>query len=539
MAIKGSLIEAGLADVCQLLSIGMKTGCLSVTDQSRFGQIFFDRGRVTFASIINRRDRLGDLLLRDGAITHAQLTEAVDEQSRRTDKRLGQILLERDHIDADTLTGVIRHQIEEAIYYLFTWRQGNFHFQPGRAPDPGEVLISVNPETLLLEGARRVDEWSVIEKKITSLDLIFELDQPRLEAAQVQLTPEQKSVVPLMNGRRSVQELAERSGLGEFATAKAVYGLAQAGFATRVGRRTVEAEVEGNDVQDARNLGIAYYRTGMLEDAEREFRRVLQAETLDATARHYLALLALRQQRPELAVRRVTALLESVGPRVGAYLNLAYALRLQHRFDDGERVLREAQQLAPGDPRIRLARGANTLFAGDAARAAEQLREYRGMLEPGAPAPSTYYYCAALAEAVEARLDQAAALLEEGLGEHPGSPPLLLLRGNVAERRADLGAAELAYQKAAEEDPTLAQAHRNLGDLAHRRNALQEAVDHYQRAAEARPELGDELYTRMAEIYYKQNERDQAIRCWRRALEINPSNEVARSHLEVVARASR
>jgi tetratricopeptide (TPR) repeat protein len=539
MAIKGSLIEAGLADVCQLLSIGMKTGCLSVTDQSRFGQIFFDRGRVTFASIVNRRDRLGDLLLRDGAITHAQLREAVDEQSRSTGKRLGQILLEREHIDGDTLTGVIRHQIEEAIYYLFTWRQGNFHFEPGRAPDPGEVLISMNPEMLLLEGARRVDEWSVIEKKITSLELVFELDDARLEAAQVQLTAEQKSVVPLMNGRRSVQELAERSGLGEFATAKAVYGLAQAGFATRVGRRAADADIEGNDVQDARNLGIAFYRTGMLEDAEREFRRVLQAETLDAIARHYLALLALRQRRPELAVRRITALLESIGPRVGAYLNLAYALRLQRRFKDGDRVLRDAQQLAPGDPRIRLARGANTLFAGDAARAADQLREYRGMLEPGVSPPPTYYYCAALAEAVEARLDQAAALLREGLAEHPGSPPLLLLRGNVAERRADMGAAEAAYQKAAEEDPTLAQAHRNLGDLAHRRNALHEALDHYQRAAEARPDLGDELYTRMAEIYYKRNERDQAVRCWRRALEIDPSNEVARSHLEVVARVSR
>jgi tetratricopeptide (TPR) repeat protein len=539
MAIKGSLVEAGLADVCQLLSIGMKTGCLSVTDQSRFGQIFFDQGRITFATIINRRDRLGDLLLRDGAITHAQLMEAVEEQRRGTDRRLGQILLERGYIDDETLTGVIRHQVEEAVYYLFTWHQGNFHFEPGRTPDPGEVLNSMNPETLLLEGARRVDEWSVIEKKITSVELIFELDHERLESAQVQLTPEQKAVVPLMNGKRSVHELAERSGLVEFAAAKAVYGLVQAGFATRVGRRVVEAEGEGNDGHDARNLGIAFYRTGMVEDAEREFRRVLQSEPLDGTARHYLALLALRQRRPELAVRRITALLESVGPQVGAYLNLAYALRLQRRFEDGERVLRDAQHLAPSEPRIRLARGANTLFAGDAEGAAQQLREYRGMLSPAEVPPPTFYYCAALAEAVAARLDQATALIEEGLDSHPGCAPLLLLRGNVAERRADMVAAETAYQKAAEEDPTLAQAHRNLGDLAHRRNALQEALEHYQRAAEADPDLGDDLYTRMADIYYKRNERERAIRSWRRAIELNPSNEVARSHLEVVARVSR
>ena len=43
MAIKGSLKEASLADVCQLLALGQKTGCLSITDKSRFGQIYFDR----------------------------------------------------------------------------------------------------------------------------------------------------------------------------------------------------------------------------------------------------------------------------------------------------------------------------------------------------------------------------------------------------------------------------------------------------------------------------------------------------------------
>ncbi len=153
MAIKGSLREAGLADVCQLLSMGQKTGCLSVTDRARFGQIFFDRGRITFATIVNRRDRLGDLLVRSGALSHAHLTEAVDAQAGEPDRRLGEILLDRGSIDADTLTAAIERQIEEAIYYLFTWKQGSFYFEAGKTPEAGEILIRVNPETLLLEGA--------------------------------------------------------------------------------------------------------------------------------------------------------------------------------------------------------------------------------------------------------------------------------------------------------------------------------------------------------------------------------------------------
>jgi tetratricopeptide (TPR) repeat protein len=539
MAIKGSLKDSGIADVCQLLSIGQKTGCLSVTDRSKFGRIFFDRGRITFATIVNRRDRLGDLLVRAGAISQAQLLDGVEHQARQPDRRLGEILLDRGHVDSATLTACIHHQIEEAIYYLFTWRRGDFFFEPDKRPDAREVLISVDPESLLLEGARRIDEWTIIEKKIPSMDLVFAVDRPRLEAAQVQLTRQQRLILPLIDGRRSVQQLAEGSGLEDFTAAKSLYGLVQAGFAAPVGQRDPDREAEPAPVQEARNLGVAFYRTSMLEEADREFRRALQQDPNDDVARQYLAIVAVRQGDPSRAASRFTALLDSGGPRIGVYLNLAYALRVQRRFAEAARVLDEARQLAPDDPRVRLAEAGTALFGGDARSATRQLAEYRRMLDNDAVPPSPYYYCAALAEAVEGRLDRAEAIVEEGLGSYPVNAPLLLLSGNLAERRADLSVAELAYQQAAEQDPSLAQAHRNLGDMALRRRATQDAFEHYRRAMEADPDLGDGLYTRLAELYYRRNDREQAVRCWRRAVELNPANEKARNRLEVVAGAAR
>ena len=64
MAIKGSLKEASIPDVLQLLSMGKKSGCLSVTHRQSFGYIYFDKGRICYASIVNRRDRLGDILVK-------------------------------------------------------------------------------------------------------------------------------------------------------------------------------------------------------------------------------------------------------------------------------------------------------------------------------------------------------------------------------------------------------------------------------------------------------------------------------------------
>ena len=101
MAIEGSLVDVSLADICQLLALGRKTGCLTITDRSDFGYIYFKAGRVIHASVLNRPDRLGELLVKNGVIQQSVLDQAVDDQGRefpraferggdeRADPRLG------------------------------------------------------------------------------------------------------------------------------------------------------------------------------------------------------------------------------------------------------------------------------------------------------------------------------------------------------------------------------------------------------------------------------------------------------------------
>src|SRR4249919_878041 len=124
MAIRGSLKEASLPDVLQLLAMGKKSGCLSVAYRNNFGYIYFDKGRISYASVVNRRDRLGDMLVKAGAVTRRALEDAVALQARRRDKRLGEILMESGAITLTQLHAAIDIQIREAVYFLFTWNQG-------------------------------------------------------------------------------------------------------------------------------------------------------------------------------------------------------------------------------------------------------------------------------------------------------------------------------------------------------------------------------------------------------------------------------
>ena len=165
MAIKGSLKEASLPDVLQLLALGKKTGCLSLTDRQNLGSIFFDQGRICHASIVNRRDRFGDMLVNSGKVTKEQLDHAIDQQRKERDTKLGQLLTQSGAITKEELEKFVRVQVEESVYFLFTWTQGSFRFDADVQPEDQDVLLSINPESLMLEGARRIDEWSLVEKR--------------------------------------------------------------------------------------------------------------------------------------------------------------------------------------------------------------------------------------------------------------------------------------------------------------------------------------------------------------------------------------
>jgi tetratricopeptide (TPR) repeat protein len=539
MAIKGSLKEAGLADVCQLLALGQKTGSLSVADGSRFGQIFFDRGRITYARIVNRRDRLGDILVRDGLLTQAQLERVLERQAREPDVRIGELLVAHGHLTREILTRYIRLQIEEAIYHLFTWSRGSFFFEVDARPDAADVIVSINPESLLIEAARRVDEWSVIEQKIPHMDLVFDIARDRVEQSEAELTPEQKRILQHIDGSRTVQELVDRSGLTEFAVGKALFGFIQAGFARPLGRRTEEV-VRGREAElhERRNLGVAFYRTNMFDDAQREFQRVLDLDPSDFSTRYHLALIFLHQRRFRLAVRQLRLLVQEAGPHYGAFVNMSLALRSLGRYEDALLALDEAESLRPTAPQTQLARGITLLHAHSFAEARAAFEQYRARLGAGAVPATEYYYYASLVLALQEDLNGADQLLAEGMDVHPDAAPLLLLAGVIAERRGDLSGADRLHRRSLEIDGTIPQAHKNLGDVAYRRAEHQEALQHYLRAAQLEPNLGDDVFARIGNLLYKKQRVDAAVGYWRKALQLNPGNEIVRANLENAAHAS-
>ena len=538
MAIRGNLSEASLADVLQLLALGQKSGCLSVAREGSFGTVHFSSGRIVHAELVNRRDRLGDRLVRIGAITPDDLARVTAANAPQDDRDLAHALLAQGLIEREMLVGEYRTQVEEAVYHLFGWTLGSFTFEPEAEESPDAALVSVSADSLLLEGARRVDEWTQIAKKVPSLDLIFEPDAPRLAQREVPLSATQERILPFLDGTQDLNTVIERSGLGEFEVGKAVFGLLSAGYAQRVGRSAARRQPPPESrVAEHRNLGIAFYRTGMLDEAQREFRRVLELRDADGVARFHLGLVQLR--RRDWAGAFDTFLRASQEPDAPAAVlhNLAYVCEQRGDFVAAGAHLDEAtRRLIVADPRIALSRATLALRTGNIAGAESALADARSAW--GARQPSAaWFHAAGLAAALGGNSARAVALLEEGIALHPHAAALHNNLAVVQERRGSYELAARTIEHALLEDANSAHLHKNLGDYLYRAQRYDEAFESFVRVVRLAPSHGPDVYLKIGNVHYRRGALADAQASWEQALELDPGNRIVRANLDAMRRA--
>ena len=234
MAIEGPLKELGIHDVFQLLDLGRKTGVLAVTSELRRnrGTVYFDDGAVVYAEIEANPHRLGTLLVGAGRISEADLRRATDMQQVGDQRRLGEILVAIGALKSRELERQVRAQVEQVVFEMLSWREGHFRFDEGPLGDlPADATVRIATESLLMEGARRIDEWARIERRIPHLGVIPTIapsEGPK--PGQIELLPSEWEVLAAIDGERDLRTIAGALGCAEFDVAKTVFGLASAGL---------------------------------------------------------------------------------------------------------------------------------------------------------------------------------------------------------------------------------------------------------------------------------------------------------------------
>ena len=351
MAIEGPLRELGIHDVFQLLDLSRKTGVLRVTSDLRHnaGTVYFETGTIVFAEIRSNPHPLGALLLRTGKISEADLERARDMQARQGDsRRLGQILVALGALSPRELERQMRFQIEEVVFEMMSWHEGFFSFGEEPVTVPADA-VRIRTEALLMEGARRIDEWSRIEKRVPHLGVVPQLAPPlEGDAGELDLLPAEWELLALIEGTRDVRTLATELGRSDFDVAKTLFGLESAGVVVLVDQGPAKRERVTTTAQLAELVASAEDAL-VRKDLGRARAEAEQAAALyphDSTVHLLLGRIQLAAARPGDAADELRRALHLDPLLVAAHRMLGYALVASGRFAEAVEQWEQWERLA-------------------------------------------------------------------------------------------------------------------------------------------------------------------------------------------------
>lgn len=353
MAIEGPLRELGIHDVFQLLDLSRKTGTLRVTSELRDdeGVVHFANGRVIHAAIRSLPTSLGQILIAAGKVTDADVTAARERAGvHATPAGFADALVLGGAVSQRELERQVRRQIETVVFELMSWREGFFSFKEVAALDlPADSRISVSTESLLMEGARRIDEWSRIADRVPNLQVVpvFAPSGDDHEA-QLDLLPHEWEVMTMIDGERDLRGVAAALGRPEFDIAKIAYGLATTGVIeleapTRLRREVLVTTVQ--DVQGTARARDAMQRgdyAGALEAA----RAAIESEGTDARLLAARSLSKLERYADAVEELRRTVHADPLTPRV--HLDLGFAAARVGDFATARASWEHFLRLSPG-----------------------------------------------------------------------------------------------------------------------------------------------------------------------------------------------
>jgi CheY-like chemotaxis protein len=235
VALSGDLASIPLAELLQMLTLQAQTGVLRVESASLLLDIQFASGRIDFVHALKAPPELllGRIVVVEGLLSQRELDAFL--RYRRQHRLLGDQLVALGFVREEELRLALARQSSELIYELLRHRNGRFAFKRFTEPLPADVRLGLSTDSLLMEGYRRVDELAVIEAKLGARENVLAQDPHTIgKFGHHNLTADEQTLLELVNGRSSIQQILARSPVGTFDSLKSLYRLCEAKLVQRV-----------------------------------------------------------------------------------------------------------------------------------------------------------------------------------------------------------------------------------------------------------------------------------------------------------------
>jgi hypothetical protein len=232
MAIQGTLTTMSVPDLLQFLATGRKTGSLKFGRAKVSKQIFFDHGLIVGSFSNDPKEYLGQLLIHYGKIDEPRLQMAMEAQ-RKSGGRLGEILVSKGMLTEAEVHEILRIRTLEIIFDLFLWEEAQFEFFDNE-PFPEDLIrVSVQPQSVIMDGIYRIDEWARYRSLIPSERSILELGAGW--TSSLSFGKEVRQVLYFVEKRMTVAEVCYNMHASAFHVYGQLYELVRDGVARVAG----------------------------------------------------------------------------------------------------------------------------------------------------------------------------------------------------------------------------------------------------------------------------------------------------------------
>jgi len=316
MGLRGDLTTMGLEDIFQWLAVGKKTGVLELKGFLHTKRVYFHDGKVSSVWSSDPREYLGQYLLAYNRINEEQLREALATQEDEN-QLLGRILVSRQLITETEIRRIVQLKVEESIYDTFLWDVGTFEFHDGQTPPQKTMLLSLDVTGIVLEGARRVDEWKRVRNVIKGGDAVLDAVSEAI-AEMLPLAPEDADLLGRLDGHKTIDQVIIEMRAPEFKIHKLIFDLHEKGMVRIVRQGGKLGDRSSLQLQRARQL----VEKQKLQEAQEELRLILhdQPKLQEATrmlevVEHLLEEVTMDESLvPELAVSIEELMQAQLGP---------------------------------------------------------------------------------------------------------------------------------------------------------------------------------------------------------------------------------
>jgi tetratricopeptide (TPR) repeat protein len=231
LAVQGELWQGLLPGLLRDLYVGRRTGHLALSLGEERRTVRFRHGHILSADTNVREDRMGEVLVRHGLLSQADLKRATGFVLR-DNKRLGVVLLELGLLDQAGLEDALALHVREVLSKIFSWSQGSYEFneESENEAEPQDVTLRLSTGELILQAARSVQDPDLVRYNLGDMDRVLGLSSdPLLRFQKITLTPADGFVLSRIDGTLSAREVLELNPLPETETQRSLFGLLSTG----------------------------------------------------------------------------------------------------------------------------------------------------------------------------------------------------------------------------------------------------------------------------------------------------------------------